>query len=545
MKNRKLVAPRKFIKSKRTQFLSNESNENWNKDLIVQMIQILKVSTKRMTLNSLGLNKAPLPDPVLSSILGRPCSRKFLYHVACHHFGTWNLALEASEVTPVKTSYNRFWNPALIIKAIQRLHKAGHSLSVKDIWRDRSRTSTKILFEITGKNTTGSALHDAARRNFGSWDKALMMAGINVQDVKEKPFWTKTKVISAIHALHKEKIPLNCLSLVRDQSRYTKKIIEQRIGKGRTGQSLYGGGYRAFGSWDRALSEAGIPKNKVRKVDFFWNRRSVARILRILYELQVPINSSSISKDTSDETKEIIYNYTGQIEPGTKIYRLGHRMIGRWDDVLKYSGFKLSSIRRSGVPCDKDQERIVEFIRLFNRYEYSLNHSAVTRHSHQMKFLMEDNYGYPVSGSSLLKTANNLFGSWDSALWQAGLDPSAIRLRSRPNTSALSVTLHQKEDVNIDGERRYSRFAGVPSKSPEQILEDRESASDLSSALKTLSQQDKELTEQVFDAILQIHHYRDQDDLIKHIVLHLDKKVSEFKIKEIFSQLAQNITQHN
>jgi len=92
-------------------------------------------------------------------------------------------------------------------------------------------------------------------------------------------------------------------------------------------------------------------------------KNSVARILRILHELDVPINSSSLSKDSSEQTKEIVYNYTGQVESGTRIYRLGQKMIGDWDDVLKYSGFKLSHIRRSGSPCEKSEERVIEYIR--------------------------------------------------------------------------------------------------------------------------------------------------------------------------------------
>jgi len=163
------------------------------------------------------------------------------------------------------------------------------------------------------------------------------------------------------------------------------------------------------------------------------------------------------------------------------------------------------------------------------------------RHTHFMKLLIEDHYGAAISGTSLFKTAHSIFGSWDEALWRAGLNPNDIRKRSRLHASALSVTLGQVEDVNIDGERRYSRFAGTPAKSPEQLLEEKESASDLFEAVNKLSKEDKLLTEKIFDTILKIHHYKDQDDLIKHVVLRLDKKVSELKVKQIFSQITENI----
>ena len=263
---------KKYIKGQRSPFLEGERLNDLDKKLIIRMIRELNKSTHKMTLKSLGLNIAPTNCPILSKSIGRPCSRKYLYHSACHEFGSWNLALEACKIEANRPAYNKFWIPEQIIKCIKALKNADHTLMVKDICRDRKRTTTKILFEVSGRKTTGSALHDAARRNFGSWDKALTKAGINVSDVKEKPFWTKTKIISAIHALKKNGIPLSCKDMQLDQSRGTKKVIEQRIGKGRTGKSLFGAAYRSFGSWDRALSEAGISAKNVRHYPFSWRK---------------------------------------------------------------------------------------------------------------------------------------------------------------------------------------------------------------------------------------------------------------------------------
>jgi hypothetical protein len=536
------INKKRYIKSRRSPFLEGESDDHLNRKMIIQMIRDLSKSTRRITLRSFGLNKSPVVCPIISARLGKPCSRKYLYRSACYEFGSWNLALDACEIKASKPAYNKFWTSMLVVKCIKELKKANHTLMSRDICRDRKRATSKTLLGITGKKTTGSALHDAARRNLGSWDKALNKAGINVAEIKEKPFWTRTKIVSAIHALKKNGVPLNCKEISHDQSVTTKKIIEQRIGKGRTGKSLFGAAYRFFGSWDRALAEAGISVSSVRLYPFSWRKNSVARILKILHEFDIPINSSSLAKDSSEETKEIIYNYTGQVEPGTKIHRLGQKMIGGWDDVLKYSGFKLSHIRRSGSPCEKSEEKVIEYIRLFNNHEYELNCSSVLRHSHFMKFLIEDHCGPAVSGTSLFKAAHSIFGSWDQALWRAGLNPSEVRKRSRPNTSALSVTLGQVEDVNVDGERRRSRFAGSPAKSPEQLLEEKESASDLFEAVDKLSKEDKLLAEKIFDTVLKIHHYRDQDDLIKHVALRLENKISKEKIKEIFLQIAEKIS---
>lgn len=453
-----------YIKKPRIQFLQNDNSHDWDEELITLMILLLHQSMRRFSIRSMDLHIRPTPDPILSSFLGRDCSRKFLYHAACVYFGSWNSALEEAGIKTTKSPSNKFWSSSLIIKCIEELRSVHHPLTVKAIWRDRSTKTSNVLSKVVGKKTTGSSLHDAARRIIGSWDKALLEAGIDVQSVKEKPFWSRSKVISVIHVLHKSGIPLNAKSISRNKNRLTKNLIEQKIGKPRTGRSLFGGAYRAFGSWDRALSEAGICSKDIRQVDFFWKKSSIKRILRILSELDVPINSNSLRSDNSEQTKEIVYNYTGQMECGSKIYRVAYKLHGRWDEVLKHSGFKLSHIRKCGLPCEKNKEQIVKYIRLLSKNEYSLNHSALKRQTDKMMLLTEDNFGSPITGNSLLVAAAGIFGSWNEALWEAGLDPSAITLRSRTRGSSLPVTLGQREDVQVNGERRISRFAGNPAK---------------------------------------------------------------------------------
>lgn len=526
-----------YIKKLRTQFLKDDNSSDWDEELILQMILLLNESMKSFSIRAMGLHKRPIPDPILSSFLGRDCSRKFLYHAACSNFGSWNSALEEAGIRPTRIAKNKIWTSELIIRCVKELHCNNHPLTVKEIWRDRSRKTSQILRSIVGKKTTGSALHDAARRIIGSWDKALSQAGVNIEEVKEKPFWSKSKIISAIHAIHRAGIPLNAKSISRDQSRETKKIIKKKIGKPRSGKSLFGGAYRAFGSWDRALSESGICTKDVRQEAFFWKKSSIKRILCILSELNVPVNSYSIRKDNSEQTKNIIYNYTGQMETGSKIFRLGYKLIGPWDDVLRLSGLKLSEVRRSGSQCERNKEQIIDYIRTLNRHEFSLNHAAVKRESHKSKLIIENHFGSPVSGKSILVAANLMFGSWREALWKAGLDPSMIILRSRTRVSTLPVILSQVEDIQAYGERKLSRFAGNPSKRPEDILEERESTADLNTILSSLSANDRRLAENIFDIVLQIHHYKDQDDLIKHIKMRMDNEISEKEIRALFIRM--------
>ena len=256
---------RKYLKRSRTSFLSNESLDNWTKQSTKQAIIGLYKMQSKLPKSSLGIRRFPIPDPFLTAFIGSPTSKKFLYHVACHYFGSWSLAMTECELDHISTSSTKFWNELLIIESILALHLDGHELTVKSIWRDRSRRTSKILKRITGKATTGSSLHDAARRYLGSWDTALEVAGIESQLVKEKPFWTKSKIISSIQALEKKGLSLNSQNIDSDTSKRITEITKKTIGKGRTGKSLHGGAYRTFGSWDRALIESGINQKPYRK----------------------------------------------------------------------------------------------------------------------------------------------------------------------------------------------------------------------------------------------------------------------------------------
>lgn len=532
----------KYVKRRREPFLTGEKIEDWGRERTAKAIQILHHKTTLNTMAAMRVSRRPTPDPVLSEFAGSPASRKFLYYAGCRFFGSWNSALKACGIPPIKTSYNKFWSKTLIAESIRRLHRDGHPLTVISIWRDRTRKTSRSLNEVTGRKTTGSSLHDAARRYFGSWDNALKHAGINSEDIKERPFWTKQKVVKSIQALHRRGVRLNTGRIGSDSSRSTSLIIRQAIGKKRFGRSLFGGAYRAFGSWDRALQESGIAPSSHRVNKFGWNIRQLARILNVLYELEIPINASSLRGDRSHQTNSVIYGCSGQIRTGSFLFHLGRKKLGTWDQTLKYAGFALSEIRRNGSPCDRDDEKIIQILRLIHQQDLALNRSAIMARSNQLKFFIETNFGPAVSGFSLISAAKDTFGSWDQALWGAGLDVSAIRLTSRPNSHCLPIVPHQIENVMRDGVFGRTKYLGSISKTPEQLLEEREQADMLALAVSGLKGEEKDVVDKIFDAILQVHHYRDQNQLIQFVAQHLGNEISEDQIRDVLAGLAERLT---
>lgn len=516
-------------------------NRDWNPQLVQQLILELKKSNQRFDCRYLHVNRGNDPDLLLSQIVGRATSRKDLHKMACQYFGSWSWALRESGISQRRSSHNHFWNRFLIVKSIQHLSAADFPLTVQSICFDKSKKTTELLREVVGRRTTGSGLHDAARRYFGSWDMALRASGLDVETIKEKPFWTKGKMISAIQALYSSGIPLNSSSMQADETSRTIKIIQKKIGKGRSGRSLIGAAYRTFGSWDRALMEANLKPTEFRSNRFAWNKQTLRKVLKEFSKAKIPLNASSIAKNTDTSTKGLILKTTGRRVQGRRIYRAVQKRLGSWDEILKYSGFVLSSIRKKSAPCEQSKDSLIEYIQTLYEHDLELNCTSMIKKTKIVQFCLEKNFGRPISGISLMNTAKKIFGTWDKALWESGLDPGAIRLTLPRHSTNLPVVLYQVEDIKMEGIRRRVKVLGAPPKTPDQLLEEKQASKTLASAVNLLNQEDRNLTEKIFDAILKVHHYKNQEQLVKFIGHQLRGSATEEQIKSIFKQLVRNI----
>ncbi|MDF2439724.1 MAG: hypothetical protein JWN98_708 [Abditibacteriota bacterium] len=154
-----------------------------------------------------------------------------LMRAAAWHFGTWRHAVETAGIDYSALSKYRRWGRDRIIERIRELHHEGADLS----WRS-------ISLEID------PALAAAALRpnGFASWRQAIAAAGLDIEEVARYQAWDAERVIQEIHALHREKKPMS------------SKLVQIN------NQSLFCAARRRFGSWDEALSAAGLDVSQIR-----------------------------------------------------------------------------------------------------------------------------------------------------------------------------------------------------------------------------------------------------------------------------------------
>lgn len=125
--------------------------KRWSKARIIARIQELYAEGQDLSWRSISQTV----DPALAASALRP-----------NGFGSWPEAIAAAGLDISEVARYKYWNTELVLKTIKERHKAGVNLS--------SRNAQK----------NDQSLFCAARRRFGTWDKALEAAGLDVSTIR-------------------------------------------------------------------------------------------------------------------------------------------------------------------------------------------------------------------------------------------------------------------------------------------------------------------------------------------------------------------------
>src|SRR5438552_6476548 len=157
------------------------------------------------------------------------------------------------------------WNQKRILRELRRLHKAGKNLAYTYV--------AKI----------DQSLLSAAAYHFGSYRDAIAAAGIDYRNVLRRPRWTKQNIIFLIKQGRRQGQDLHW-------SAVTRRGDELNLAAFASLQP------RLFGSWDRALTAAGLDADDVaayRK----WNRNLICFELRSRQQDSDELNSGAVQAD--------------------------------------------------------------------------------------------------------------------------------------------------------------------------------------------------------------------------------------------------------
>lgn len=117
-----------------------------------------------------------------------------LFRAAIRHFGSWREAVEAAGLTYEGIRRYKSWTQDRIVERIQELHAAGEDLS----WR---HVSTEVDPQLAAAATRLSS--------YGSWRNAVEAAGLDYDAIRRYKDWDEDRILDELRSRHKAGEPLN------------------------------------------------------------------------------------------------------------------------------------------------------------------------------------------------------------------------------------------------------------------------------------------------------------------------------------------------
>jgi hypothetical protein len=208
------------------------------------------------------------------------------------------------------------WTNDEIIKALKKFHAQGRDLS------------------YNGMAARQQSLVSAAAYHFGSYRKAVERAGIEYASVTRRPRWTKLSIITLIKNAKRD-----------DEDLHWSAVTQRRDDLGRAAfASLQP---RLFGSWDRALTAAGLDADDVNRYRK-WNRESVVFDLKGRSKDHEPLNSGAIQREDPGLHAAAVRHF-GSYDAALRAAKIDPQKVRerkRWDKTAVIKALKLA--KKSG-----------------------------------------------------------------------------------------------------------------------------------------------------------------------------------------------------
>lgn len=188
------------------------------------------------------------------------------------------------------------WSNELIIQTILNRHEKGKPLNYQEVVNDDEK--------LTG----------AARRCFGSWDKAMQAAGFKEEDYKnpttKQEKWSREKITTRL----KDHIEKGMDISPHEVQKYDSK--------------LYASGVYYFGSWEKVIEHLDINYSQIKKTDD-WSKEIVIEVIQDAYKSGADLSDNTVSA----------------LSP--KLYGAANHYFRGWREAIEASGIDSDTIRRT------------------------------------------------------------------------------------------------------------------------------------------------------------------------------------------------------
>lgn len=266
-----------------------------------------------------------------------------VFWAAARLFGSWQKAVAAAGFHYDAIRVHRAWTPAGILREIALLHRQGQALSAGAM-RQRDY-----------------GLLQAAVTRWGSWAKALQVAGLDARKARTRRRWKRESILESIRALGGA-VPAK----------------EMRV----KDSGLLWAARREFGTWRAAVETAGFTYPSMRK-RWKWPRPRVLEEIGRRARRGLPVRATEVMRGSKG------------------LYEAGSKEFGTWRDAVAAAGVPYPE-RRGGWKWP--HEKILREIRTRARQGRSVRDSVLKREQ-----------------GGLWWAGRREFGSWPAAVKAAGV----------------------------------------------------------------------------------------------------------------------------
>jgi len=283
------------------------------------------------------------------------------------------------------------------------------------------REAKGLSLSASRRDGVDASLYQAAKRVYGSWQEALLAAGIAPERAMPSEKWPPQKILNTIRHLAKRKRPVN---IAKVSKRYSGLVPAAR---------------RVFGSWPKALAAAGVDPAKF-CCPAPWSRERVIEAILTRALRNEPLGSRTTEPRVLVDAAQKIFGTWGAAKKAAGVGSC-FTDTGSASDVTGQHNARIAD-----APNDGDQpgeaQRLLH--RPGERWTTELVQASIRARLERGQRL--NAAAVHDEDKALYRAATRRFGNWTNALIATGLNPDDFWRHGRPpsararQTEAMGIT---------------------------------------------------------------------------------------------------------
>ncbi len=525
-----------------------------SREKIIQGILALKEAGLKLNSGNLQRDEGKVYRHALKKAFGADVGAITLLRTAEKEYGSWNAALLAAGLNPneinLHSAKKLLSDPEQIIKAIRLLKEAELSLNSNSVRDDEGGLYSQVLSKAFNAKMITSALQNAAKQKFGSWDKALLAAGFDPVEIRARvpvgALSSKEQIIKGIQALRDANLPLNQLSLNQKKNSAYSKVLGKAIGAKANPAAFAEAASKLFGSWDAALTAAGIDPSTVRRhapQGIFATKEQIIKGILALREAGLALNATSL--DAGGDNKlyvEALSKALGTKAGPQNLTERAREIFGSWDAALLAAGLQPNEIHlRAPDGLFSTPEQIIKGIQALRKAKLDLRYTSIRNNSgnkYSQTLLQE--FNVKANAETLYSSSQAVFGSWDEALRAAGIDPQEVRVKAALGARVFVSAYDNLElRANARGEQKTRGPTGQDTKNPEQLFAERQNEVLIQKATSQLAPRDRATGTKILEVILEADGIDNATQLIDAVTAETQSSIPKSEIQRIIGELTK------